>query len=233
MTYLILALAPVVALILYIYYRDKHDREPVDLLLKVFFFGMLSIIPAALIESKLGLKSDTSIVNTAYTTFLIIAGAEEGCKYLFMRWAVYYKKAFNEPFDGIVYCVMASMGFAALENVMYIYNSDSPMSTALLRMLTAIPAHFTFAVIMGYYVGMAKFKPANKLFYTLMGIGGAMFFHGVYDFFLMQQVYPYIFLGAFVSLFIAIRLSLKALRIQSENSRTFMDYMNHPPDTLL
>jgi RsiW-degrading membrane proteinase PrsW (M82 family) len=230
MIYLILAIAPVIALILYIYYRDKHDREPVGLLIKVFFYGVLSVIPAAYLEVKLGIDNNNDLISTAYTTFLIIAGAEEGCKYLFMRWAAYNKKAFNEPFDGIVYCVMISMGFAAIENAMYIFRSDNPMGTALMRMLTAVPAHFTFAVVMGYYIGLAKFNPERKILYTVMGIGGAMFFHGLYDFFLIQQKYPSIFLGAFISLLVAIRLSLKALKIQSENSRTFMEYVNHPPE---
>lgn len=230
MIYLILAIAPVIAIILYVYYRDKHDREPVGLLIKVFFFGVISVIPAAFIEVKLGVDDNNNLIKAAYTTFLVIAGAEEGCKYLFMRWAAYNKKAFNEPFDGIVYCVMISMGFAAIENVMYVFRSDNPMGTALIRMLTAVPAHFTFGVIMGYYVGLAKFNPARRVYYTIMGIGGAMFFHGLYDFFLIQQEYPSIFFGAFVSLFIAIRLSIKALRIQSENSRTFIDYVNRPQE---
>jgi RsiW-degrading membrane proteinase PrsW (M82 family) len=228
MIYLILAIAPAIAFVLYTYYRDKQEREPVGLLIKVFFYGALSILPAVYLEVKFGIEN-TNLFNTAYTTFLIIAGAEEGCKYLFMRWAAYNKKAFNEPFDGIVYCVMIGMGFAATENVMYVFQSENPMSTALLRMLTAVPAHFTFAVIMGYYIGLAKFNPGKRIMYTLMGVGGAMLFHGLYDFFLIQKEYPYIFLGAFVSLFIALRLSLKALKIQSENSRTFMDYVNNPP----
>lgn len=229
MTYLILAIAPAIALVLYTYYRDKHDREPVGLLIKVFFYGALSVVPAAYLEG-LYVAGSNNLVSTAYYTFFIVAGAEEGCKFLFMRWAAYNKKAFNEPFDGIVYCVMIGMGFATVENVIYVIQSGNPMSTALLRMLTAVPAHFTFAVIMGYYIGLAKFNPAGRILYTLMGVGGAIFFHGLYDFFLMQKEYPYIFLGAFISLFIAIRLSLKALRIQSDNSETFMDYVNKNRD---
>ncbi len=223
MTYLILAIAPAAALILYIYYRDKHDREPLGLLLKVFIYGMLSTIPAVLLEFKFGVEDKNDLMVSAYMAFLVIAGAEEGSKFLLMRWAVYRNKAFNEPFDGIVYCVMISMGFAALENVLYVFKSDNPMQTAILRMITAVPAHFTFAVIMGYYVGLAKFSPTKSLQYNLMGIGGAMFFHGFYDFCLIQQKYPYIFLGAFISLIVAIKLSLKALKMQSENSRAFME----------
>jgi len=223
MTYLALALAPVAALIVYIYYRDKHEREPIGLLIKAFLAGVLSIVPAAFIEQKYGIENKNSIMITAYSAFLVIAGAEEGCKYFFMRWVAYRHAAFNEPFDGIVYCVMVSMGFAGAENFLYISSSDNPMNTAIMRMFTAVPAHFTFAVIMGYYVGLAKFNPSKSIIYTLQGLGGAMFFHGLYDFCLIQQVYPFIVGGAFLSLIVAIRLSIKALRAQSENSKIYLD----------
>jgi RsiW-degrading membrane proteinase PrsW (M82 family) len=223
MIYLSLALAPVFALVLYIYYRDKHDREPLGMLLRSFIAGIISIIPAAIIEYKFGIEDKNSLMTTAYATFLVIAGAEEVSKYVFMRRIAYHHKAFNEPFDGIVYCVMVSMGFAAAENVMYVFQSEDPMNTAIMRMFTAVPAHFTFAVIMGYYIGLAKYNPIRGLEYTLKGIFGAMFFHGLYDFCLIQQVFPFIAAGAVVSLLLAIRLSYKAMRMQSENSKNFME----------
>lgn len=223
MNLLIIALAPAIALIVYVYYRDKHDREPLGLVLRVFIFGMLSTIPAALLEQYFNVEDKNNLIVTAYSTFLIIAGAEEGSKYLFLRWSAYRKIAFNEPFDGIVYSVIISMGFAALENILYVFSSSNPLQTALLRMLTAVPAHFTFAVIMGYYVGLAKYNPVKRIQYTMMGIGGAMFFHGLYDFCLIQNKYPYIVTGALISLIVALYLSFKALKIQSANSKAFME----------
>ena len=223
MNLLIIALAPAIALIVYVYYRDKHDREPLGLVLRVFIFGMLSTIPAALLEQYFNVEDKNNLIVTAYSTFLIIAGAEEGSKYLFLRWSAYRKIAFNEPFDGIVYSVIISMGFAALENILYVFSSSNPLQTALLRMLTAVPAHFTFAVIMGYYVGLAKYNPVKRTQYTMMGIGGAMFFHGLYDFCLIQNKYPYIVTGALISLIVALYLSFKALKIQSANSKAFME----------
>jgi RsiW-degrading membrane proteinase PrsW (M82 family) len=221
--YLLLALAPAVAFVLYIYYRDKNDREPLKDLVRAFIFGGICVIPAGLLEYRIGINSGNSLFGTAFSTFIVIAGAEEGCKFLFMRWAAWNKKAFNEPFDGIVYCVMVGMGFAAFENILYVFQADDPLQTAIMRMLTAVPAHFTFAVIMGYYVGLAKFNPANSTRYLIMGVGGAMLFHGLYDFFLMQEVIPYITTGAVFSLIIAWRLSFKAMKLQSENSRVFIE----------
>ena len=86
MNLLIIALAPAIALIVYVYYRDKHNREPLGLVLRVFIFGMLSTIPAALLEQYFNVEDKNNLIVTAYSTFLIIAGAEEGSKYLFLRW---------------------------------------------------------------------------------------------------------------------------------------------------
>jgi RsiW-degrading membrane proteinase PrsW (M82 family) len=224
--YLILALAPAVAFILYVYYRDKHEREPLKDLLRAFIYGGICVIPAGLIEYRIGIKSGNGLFDAALTTFIVIAGAEEGCKFLFLRWAAWNKKAFNEPFDGIVYSVMVGMGFAAVENILYVFQADDPMYTAIMRMITAVPAHFTFAVIMGYYVGLARFNPEKSMRYLTMGIGGAMLFHGFYDFCLMQQVIPNIAIGALVSLFVALKLSLKAMRIQSESSGAYIRSQN-------
>ncbi len=223
MNNLLLAIAPSTAWIIYIYYRDIHDKEPLRLLLKVFLFGAFSIVPAAILENLFEVEDKLNLITTAYSTFFVIAGAEECSKYFFMRWAIYKNKAFNEPFDGIVYCVMISMGFATVENLMYVFNSENPFQTAFLRMLTAVPAHFTFSVIMGYYVGLAKFNPGKRLQFTMFGIGGAMFFHGFYDFCLIQQKNEYLFIGAFISLIVALRLSYLALKKQSVNSKIFMD----------
>lgn len=220
--YFLLAIAPGAALIWYIVVRDKYDREPISLLVRCFFFGLLSIIPAIILEtigSQFGLEENASLSAIAIFSFIIIAGSEEWSKYIFLRWGAYHKPAFDEPFDGIVYSVMVSMGFATGENLMYVFSSDSPLQTAIMRMVTAVPAHYTFAVMMGYFVGMSKFKPERKWSLILMGLGSAIFFHGAYDFFLLQQSYPEIAGGAFVSLVVAILLSRKAVKIHSEHSK--------------
>ena len=132
-----------------------------------------------------------------------------------MRYFAQARKAFNEPFDGIVYAVMVSMGFAATENIVYVF--ESGFETALLRAITAIPAHATFGILMGYFMGKAKFSN-NKIVLNLTGLLLAVIFHGAYDFFLFIDFIPGIWIGAFVSLFIGILLSKKAIKQHQESS---------------
>ena len=110
---------------------------------------------------------------------------------------------------------MVSMGFACTENVLYVV--DGGYQTAVLRAFTAVPAHATFGILMGYYMGLAKFSK-NRLQLNLTGLFLAVIFHGAYDFFLFINFVPGISIGAFVSLIIAIVLSKKAIKKHQENS---------------
>lgn len=132
-----------------------------------------------------------------------------------MRYYAQTKEAFNEPFDGIVYSVMVSMGFAATENIFYVL--EGGYQTALVRAFTAVPAHATFGILMGYYMGKAKFSN-NRIMLNLTGLCLAILFHGAYDFFLFIDFVPGIWIGAFVSLIIGIYLSRKAIKRLQDNS---------------
>jgi RsiW-degrading membrane proteinase PrsW (M82 family) len=136
-----------------------------------------------------------------------------------LRWYAFPKKTFDEPYDGIVYSVMVGMGFATVENIGYVMQHG--MSTAFLRMILSVPAHGTFAVLMGYFVGKAKFKPEKRLYYLLLGVLSATFFHGTFDFFLFLQQHSelekyisdgLLFIGAVASFIIAVVLSKRAIK---------------------
>lgn len=212
---IIVALLPVVLINTFVYVKDKKDKEPIKNLGISFFLGALSVlfvgIQLLLQEAKLigtwnNSKNTTDIFLHAFVEVALI---EELGKYIMLRGYSYRREAFNEPFDGIVYSVMISMGFAGFENILY---SMQGMGTAVLRAFTAVPAHATFAVAMGYYVGLAKFNPEKKGIYQLLGVGLAVIFHGFYDFFLMSQEQIGMFLGAFITLIIGIVLSLRAIK---------------------
>lgn len=221
---LALALAPCAAIVLYIYLRDHHEPEPVHLLLKTFLFGCFSVVPAIAMQqavSYLGIDPHFSPVYTFAYAFYIVGLSEEGSKFLFLRYYAYPKKDFNEPFDGIVYSVMTGMGFATVENLFYVFGQGTftdSIIAGVARIFTAVPAHATFAIVMGYYVGMAKFKPHRRKTLLAMGLVGAMVLHGFYDFFLIQRSSLALGLGAFVSLGLSLLLSLKAIRLHSDNS---------------
>ncbi|MDW8302755.1 MAG: PrsW family glutamic-type intramembrane protease, partial [Bacteroidia bacterium] len=141
--------------------------------------------------------------------FVEIALVEELSKYVMLRGYSYRLKAFNEPFDGIVYSMMVSMGFAGIENILY---SMEGIHVTIVRAFTAVPAHATFAVAMGYYVGLAKFNPGKSAFYQLIGVALAVIFHGFYDFFLLSNHKIGMAVGAIFTLIVGVVLSLKAIK---------------------
>ncbi len=210
---LALALAPGGAIGLYIYLKDKHEREPVGLLIRSFFFGILSVFVTILISRVIGLFitiDEQSVGEQAVHAFLIVALVEEFSKFIFVRGLLYNNPNFNEPFDGIVYSVMVGMGFATFENILYVV--DGGVGTALMRMFTAVPAHATFAILMGFYLGKAKFEH-KKAYYAVHALGVATLFHGAYDYCLFISFVPGIVFGALVSLMVGIWLSRRAINI--------------------
>lgn len=217
---LVTALAPVIAIILFVYSKDKNDREPFGVLLVSFFWGCFSVVPAIILEGILpGLvpgAQGASIISIAIYAFVIVAFSEEISKFIFLRYYAYKKPSFNEPFDGIIYAVMVGMGFAAAENLMYVFGEEGGMQTALLRALTAVPAHATFAAVMGYFVGLAKFNKQKEKGYFWQGILYATILHGFYDFFLFQNLTEGLYIGAIISLIIGIRFSMKAMKLHKQ-----------------
>jgi RsiW-degrading membrane proteinase PrsW (M82 family) len=234
MTLLALAIAPGIAIILFVYLKDKYNREPVKHLLMCFLLGVLSAVPALIIEVYAGRLLDGSVakglLNTVISAFIIVAFTEEYCKYFMLRTYAYPKKQFDEPFDGITYSVMVSMGFATIENIGYVFQHG--IGTGVMRMFLSVPAHAAFGVLMGYYVGDAKFKPEKAFYLRTLGIFYAVLFHGAYDCFLFlakdgilskQVSNGLLMLGALVSFVLAIRLSLRAIRRHQLLSKTDFD----------
>jgi RsiW-degrading membrane proteinase PrsW (M82 family) len=220
---LAIALAPGFAIMLFIYLKDKHEREPLSLLAISFFLGVVSTIITLFISWPLDLffaleKHD--IVDEFYAAFFKVALVEEFSKFLFVRFLLYPNKNFNEPFDGIVYAVMVSMGFATLENVIYVYNYG--FETGVMRMFTAVPAHATFAVMMGYFLGIGKFRHSREFAYSVIALLSATFFHGAYDYFWFiasaKGVWTGVWMGAIVSLVVGLVLSRKAIGLHQQAS---------------
>lgn len=194
---LLLSILPGFIIVLYIYWRDRHNREPLWYLSWCFFFGMLSTYPAIQMETfgmrDLGIYSTTNDAFMTFTfAFAVIALSEEFVKYLFLRYYIFPKEVFDEPMDGIVYAVMVGMGFATLENILYVVIRPQDMATAFqigwLRMTTAIPGHAIFAVVMGYFVGWAKFAPRYQALFLWVGLLGAVLLHGIYDYLIFMRM---------------------------------------------
>lgn len=221
MTLFLLAISPVLIIIIYIFIKDKYEKEPTRLLAYNFLLGaVVSVIITTMlyviIDIPFPLKNHNSIFEQFIKAFFVVGLSEEFSKYIIVRYYAQPHDEYNEPFDGIVYSVMVSMGFAATENVMYVLHGG--MEVAIIRAFTAVPAHATFAIIMGFYMGKAKFSKNRKLL-NLTGLFLAAMFHGAYDFFLFIDFIPGIWVGAFISLIIGIVLAHKAIKNHQFNSQ--------------
>jgi len=178
-----LTLLPSVLLFVYIYTHDEHP-EPKGLVLKVALLGALSAVPVVavvhfVVRPFVPVPPDP-LLAAAYTAFLEAAVPEEFFKLVAVLLIAYNSSAFDEPFDGIVYCAIASLGFATLENVLYV--SDHGLSTAIARALTAVPMHAFCGVIMGYYVGRAKFSSGlRNAGFWFAALFWPILYHGAYD----------------------------------------------------
>lgn len=231
MTLLALALAPAIAIIFFVIAKDKYNKEPFRNLFISFLLGMLSTIPAVIIQLLLKGRLEnyfesSSVLYYAFFAFGAVGFSEEFSKFFMLRYYAYRQQAFDEPLDGIIYGVMVSMGFASLENILYVMQYG--YGTAIVRMFLSVPAHACFGVMMGYYTGLAKFDKARSLRLIRIGLLLAIFFHGSFDFFLFIQqnkmVTQYVSagmlsFGAIISLYIAIRVSLRSIHLHQELSR--------------
>jgi RsiW-degrading membrane proteinase PrsW (M82 family) len=217
---LALALAPGAAIGVYIYMKDKYEREPIRWVIASFVMGSVSTLITLLISYPIDQVipiNQKSLSDQAIHAFVLVAFIEEFSKFIFVRWVLYPNKNFNEPFDGIVYAVSVSLGFASFENILYVMNSENGLATGLMRMFTAVPAHASFAVLMGYFLGIAKFNK-GKEHYAWYGLMIATLFHGTYDYFWFISFVPGLWVGATGALFIGILLSRKAIQLHQIRS---------------
>lgn len=188
----ITAITPGMAIALFFYLFDRHDREPIKMLLKVFFMGVIVVIPTIIIENFLSsINIFGGLIGVAFTAFIVAGFTEEYMKRTVVLKTVYFNPVFNEKLDGIVYCVFVALGFATIENIMYVvFRFSDVEGIGLYRAVLSVPAHMLFAVTMGYYLSLAKFAmtPRESRYYYKKSLSVPMILHGIFDFILMSQL---------------------------------------------
>lgn len=184
---LLTALLPVAILVFYIYRKDKNLPEPTGQLVKAFFYGVISAPSSFFISIPLGmiglyLVEDTTVLGSVSSAFFGAAIPEESAK-LFVLWLVLRKNPFfDEKMDGIVYAVCVSLGFAAFENILYLFSdTESFLSIGIVRAIFAVPGHFCFGILMGYYYSIAKFYPKSSMKNKILVLLAPIIAHGLYD----------------------------------------------------
>lgn len=224
MALLLATILPSILIILFFVYSDKF-KEPKGEILKVFFYGILIIIPAYFLNTYLYAfwYNNFRVSEGLISSFLTAAPVEEGLKLSILYFFVYKMKDFNEPIDGIVYGVTASLGFATLENFYYVYLladyfETSSMSLAILRSFSAVPAHAVFGVFMGYFFMKYVFikKGDNLLFAFIV----PFVLHGCYNLFASSNFIVSLGL-VLVSWIIALRMFSRLKKTQKDKKREY------------
>jgi len=221
MLLVVLSISPGIFIMVTIYNLDEYDKEPLWLLAIAFIFGAIN------------LHLDIDILNylqsliTAENDFirigeeaLSVGFTEELLKFLVVILIIYPNKNFDEPFDGIVYSVFVGMGFATAENMTYVLQGGAGL--AVMRMMSAVPAHFVFAVIMGYYLGKAKSSKDKQLLFIIMSLFIPVIIHALYDYFMFLDFVPGLWIGGIVTIVISIFIAKKSM-IEALESSPFKD----------
>lgn len=216
MIYWIISLIPIALILFLVYKLDVVEKEPKKTLLILFLGGCSSYLVVKFIVSifEVYLPFITDYNYDEFSLLLIafaaIAFIEEFSKYLVLNILTWKSKRFNEIYDGILYGVFISLGFAVVEN--YFYLIDADLSVFITRCIFSIPAHACFGVIMGYYYGYAKYYKVtdfgtNRASYNkYSGFFIAMLLHGIYDYILSStfEYKIYVFLAFMVVMLIFI-----------------------------
>lgn len=240
----IISVLPTIVFMRNVYKKDKVEKEPISLIIKLFILGGFSIIVAGIGEFILDeIAQKTSIVNISIVynlvmAFVIVAFVEETVKFLILKLFTWKNNDFNYTFDAVVYAVAVGLGFAAFENIAYVFAGG--VLASILRAVTAIPAHMTFAILMGVYYGKAKvceikndrIGKRNNLIKSLLI---PILYHGIYDFCLFEGrvIFLIIFMVLLVGIYIILFRNLNEFSAEdrkingnNDEENIYSKYMN-------
>ena len=212
------AVLPAVFLLYRVYQMDTIEKEPWSILRKLLLWGALSGIPAALVESLLtgllgGIFTEGTVAYNLVFAFVVAALVEESFKFFFLYKFTFKSPDFNYRFDGVVYAVFVSMGFAILENILYVFQGG--LGVAITRALLALPLHAACGVYMGIAYGQQKvqslYKPASGMTIARACLTVPVLIHGFYDFCAFMQTVPFTIIFIVFVVFVFI-ITLKQLK---------------------
>lgn len=209
MSLILISILPVIVIMIYLYYRDKYEKEPLSSLLKAFIAGLLSALLTIVVLMPFGelakLKSGLPFYDALTGAFLWAAIPEELFKFVCLYLFIWRDRNFNQHYDGIIYAAFVSMGFALFENFLYVFQMG--MQVGISRAIITVPAHALFGVIMGFYFSLARFNAVRVRYYLITSLLLAILAHGIFDFLLMyssaiSQIDPTMSIGIFIVFFI-------------------------------
>ena len=225
----LLSVLPSIVLFIFVWKKDKIEKEPPKLLLKLFLFGALSTVSAMILGEiftviTLEFIYEDTLTFAIIDNFILTALIEEGGKYFVLKKCTWKHKAFNYTFDGVIYAVCASLGFATLENILYVVGDG--LSTAILRALLAVPGHVIDALYMGCYYGIAKYEEAlGNTKQSKSNLKKALLvpvlIHGFYDFCLSDESGLFLIVFLVFEIIITIKAVKKLKSLSKEDKMIF------------
>ncbi len=178
-------IAPGLALLSYFYLKDQYESEPISLVMRSFIFGALLVFPIMFVQYVLDVEA--VFASQFLYTFIAVGFLEEFFKWFILFFTIYQHIHFNEHYDGIVYGVSVSLGFATLENILYLFANG--VEHAFGRAILPVSSHALFGVIMGYYLGKGKFTGReNRPKWIIMSCSIPILLHSVYDSILLSYL---------------------------------------------
>ena len=214
---LFISIFPVIFIAGLLYLLDK-EKEKFGAMIKYYLLGLLSAIIAVIAELVLGIiipEDSTNLFIIAIHAFFIIAASEEIAKFICLKLGLLFEKSYDNFYDSIIFATAVSLGFAGIENVLYVLASSSittSIGTGLMRAFLAIPGHAIFAIYMGFFLDKAmeaKMKRKGRFGYTMLAIILPIILHGTYDFFCFSiavvnsSIYLLMFVGYIVFMYIS------------------------------
>ncbi|GAB2574365.1 glutamic-type intramembrane protease PrsW [Gracilibacillus alcaliphilus] len=209
-----IAIAPGFALLSFFYLKDEYDLEPIMAIFRTFIYGALMVFPIMFIQYAF---LEEGLAQSPFVQSYILYGLfEEFFKWFIFLFTTYKYSQFNNVYDGIVYGVSISLGFATVENVLYLLANG--IEFGLSRAIFPVSSHALFGVTMGYYMGKAKFTSKRTFPFLILALLLPTFFHGTYDFILevIQSQWLYGIIPFMVFLWF---LSLRKVKVANEISK--------------
>lgn len=174
-------LAPIVALMSFFYLKDEYT-EPIPLIIRSFLLGCLLVFPIMFVQHAF--VEEGFVLNLFLTSFFQVALLEEFLKWFIFMFTMYHHNEFDDHYDGIVYAVAISLGFASVENILYLLTNG--IEYAFSRAIFPVSSHALFGVIMGYYFGKAKTRRSKTRFNLGLAFFIPFLLHGIYNYILQS-----------------------------------------------
>lgn len=232
---LLLSIAPAVSIAVAVYMSDRFEREPIPLLLKTLLLGAVMVIPTLGVERALLLLNIfPGTLGVLYISFIVAGFTEEFFKRAVVLNYIYRNENFNERLDGIVYSVFSALGFAVVENILYIvFKFSNNAYVGLYRGILSVPAHAVFGVTMGYYISLAKFckecrNEEDRKKYLRKSLYVPVLLHGTFNFILMSEspFYSILFIPYLLYLWKSSQRKMDQYILESEEENQQLDNNN-------